>query len=46
MYYGWETPKLTYEQSIKLVTIQGLKILKNEAYQDLLVTERAVWRVV
>jgi hypothetical protein len=25
MYYGWETSKLTYEQSIKLVTIQGLK---------------------
>ena len=33
MYYGWETSKLTYEQSIKLVTIQGLKVLRDEAGQ-------------
>ena len=36
MYYGWETSNLIYEQSIKLVTIQGLKILRNEADQEVL----------
>jgi hypothetical protein len=36
MYYGWETLKLTYEQSITLVTIQGLKVLRDEADQQML----------
>jgi hypothetical protein len=36
IYYGWETSKLTYEQSIKLVTIQGLEVLKDEANQQVL----------
>lgn len=36
MYYGWETEKLTYEQSITLVTIQGLKVLRDEADQQML----------
>jgi hypothetical protein len=36
MYYGWETSKIMYEQSIKLVTIQGLQILRNEADQEVL----------
>jgi hypothetical protein len=36
MYYGWETSKLTYERSIKLVTIQGLKVLRDEADQQVL----------
>jgi hypothetical protein len=35
-YYGWETSKLTYEQSIKLVTIQGFELLKDEANQQVL----------
>ena len=31
-----ETSKIMYEQSIKLVTIQGLQILRNEADQEVL----------